>query len=283
MKTIHAPKALIYDSDCTLCAAYSRAFVKLGVLGPHERIAFAELDRQEFIARLDAQRQGNEIPLVDLGGGTTLYGIDALLCLLERRWPLLVRVCRVQPFYGFFRRLYALISYNRRIILAKNYCSSKYNCAPAFNRNYRIAFLFVAAIIAGLITYAFGEALAACGNEMSFINGARMLVICSVGWALTLLAALLFMKGEKLSYAGHLATLQLIGTFVLLPAVMIAPLIGKAGIVLCAVSVLASSLLMLRGHYRRVQLLGLSQRWTIVWLFLLQSSAVIATLFFYHR
>ena len=98
-----------------------------------------------------------------------------------------------------------------------------------------------------------------------------------------LLAALLFMKEDRLSYAGHLATLQIIGTLVLLPSVLLAPLLKEAGIFFCAISVLLSSGLMLRGHYRRVQLLGLSQRWTWLWLLLLQSSAAGLTLYFYSH
>ena len=96
MKTAFPPKAIIYDSECPLCVAYTNAFVQLGVLRKEERISFAELHSQEFLSRIDEQRQGNEIPLVDLNGGKTVYGLDALLTLIGRRWPRFSKIlCRI--------------------------------------------------------------------------------------------------------------------------------------------------------------------------------------------
>lgn len=283
MKTIVSYKAIIYDSECPLCVAYTNAFVQLGIIGSGERISFAELSQQEFISRLDPQRQGNEIPLVDLRGGKTLYGLDALLCLLGRRWPRFAKVCSTQPLYGFFLQLYALLSFNRRVILAKNYCSNRYSCAPAYHKNYRLAFLLVAALISALVTWLFGEAVSKTIPAAAALSGFRMLVVCSPGWILTLAAAVLFMKGDRLTYAGNLAALQIIGVLVLLPASLIAPFLpAVAGFVFCALSVACSSGLMLRGHIRRAGLLGLSQGWTIAWLFFMEASATTAVLFFIY-
>ena len=59
-------KTIIYDDECPFCVAYTSSFVKLGILKAEERIPFSALKEQEFIERMDAARQGNEIPLVDV-------------------------------------------------------------------------------------------------------------------------------------------------------------------------------------------------------------------------
>src|ERR1044072_3571649 len=114
-------KAIIYDGECPFCEVYTSAFVKVGILRKEERIRFSDLSNQEFILRMDAARQGNEIPLVDLNGGETLYGLDAMLFLLGKKWKWIPKIFRFRPLYFFFRQFYALISYNRRIILAKKF------------------------------------------------------------------------------------------------------------------------------------------------------------------
>lgn len=277
-------KALIYDNECPLCAAYSAAFVRLGLLRSEERIPFAALDQQEFIARLDASRQGNEIPLVDLAGGETLYGLDVLLHLVGRRWPFLSRAASVRPLYWLLKKVYALISYNRRIILARNFCSNRHNCAPSYNFRYRLAFIVFAALFSVFITFLFGQSFSKTTPAAAFLPGLRMLVVCSPGWILTLAAAVLFLQKDRLEYAGHLATLQITGVLVLVPAIIVSPFLSPlAGMLFCLVCVVCSSALMLRGHYRRIKLLGLSQAWTIAWMTFMQGSAAAAVIFFFHH
>ena len=276
-------KAIIYDGECPFCAAYTRAFVRLQMLRPEERISFSELHEQEFISRLDKSRQGNEIPLVDLNGGETLYGTDALLFLIARRAPFISRLFKMQPLYFFIKQLYATISYNRRIILAKNFCSLRHDCAPDFHRGYRIAYLVFAAAFASLISWFFGKNLAATDPSMQLFSGGRMLLLCGSGWLVTMAAAAAFVKKERLSYLGHLATLQIIGVLILIPSVIFSKYLGTAGLFLAAVSVLCSSALMLRGHIRRVRLLGLSQIWTAIWFLFLQTSAFVSLLIFLKK
>lgn len=273
-------KAIIYDSECPLCAAYTNMFVRMGLLQEEERISFSELHHQEFISRMDKAKQGNEIPLVDLNGGETLYGVDALLCLIGRRWPRFSRVFKKQPLYFIVRQLYAIISYNRRIILAKNFCTIEHGCAPDFHRGYRIAFIAFAAVFASWISWQLGKTLARTDSVLAFLTGEKMLLICGSGWLLTILSALIFLRRETLSYLGHLATLQITGVLVLIPAVLFSKYLGLAGIFLAAVSVICSSTIMLRGHIRRVHLLGISQAWTVVWFGFLQSTAIFFLIYF---
>lgn len=266
-------KAIIYDSECPLCAAYTKAFVKLKLLLPEERIAFSELNAQEFIPRMDRSRQGNEIPLVDLGGGETLYGLDALVFLLSRRWKWIGTTMRFRPLYFFFRQLYAMISYNRRVILAKKFKTIACSCAPDYHTGYRVLFIVFAMAISVLVTWRFGVSLAETAGYAGNFAGLKMLAVCGTGWVLSILTAILFMKNDRLEYTGHLAVLQLTGVLVLAPATIAAPHLGNAGLYVCLGSVLASSVLMLRGHTRRISIMGRSQAWTLLWFVYLQLTA----------
>jgi hypothetical protein len=65
---------------------------------------------------------------------------------------------------------------------------------------------------------------------------------------------------------------------VLLPALAVLPFFPVAGLVTAAVCVALSSTVMLRGHIRRINALGYSQRWTYSLALLLAASATITTL-----
>lgn len=282
MKTHQHDKTIVYDGECPFCAAYTGAFVKMGIIGEKNRMPFSEVKDQEFISRMDVTRQGNEIPLVDMNGGETIYGLDAMLFLLGKKWKWITTLFKFKPLYFFFKRFYAMISYNRRIILAKKFSKLACSCAPSFHLGYRLMFILVAAIISSLITFAFGNALAQTLPMMVEHSGMKMLAICGTGWVVTMFLSMAFMKNNAIDYIGHLAVLQLVGVFVLLPSIFIAPHIGFAGLILCLLNVLFSSAWMLRGHIRRVRVLGVSQAWTAIWFFSLQTTAIFWYLKFSH-
>jgi predicted DCC family thiol-disulfide oxidoreductase YuxK len=283
MSTAPTGKAIIYDGECPLCAAYTRLFVRLGILNPSERIAFSELRNQEFIPRMDSTRQGNEIPLVDLNGGKTIYGVDALIFLLGKKWKWIKTIGNISVFHFFLTHFYATISYNRRIILAKKFRKMECSCAPAFHMGYRFAFIFIGAIFSFLITWLFGNAIAKEGNFPNENAGWKMEAICGTGWLVTILFALLFMKKNRIDYFGHLAVLEIIGVTILLPSILLAPFLGFSGIIFCLISVLFSSACMLRGHIRRVRIMGESQYWTAIWFCSLQITALAwSYIFFTH-
>jgi hypothetical protein len=286
MKT-NATKALIYDDDCPLCISYTRAFVKLGILAPEERVPFSKL-RSDLHQQIGRRGQGNEIPLVDLNGGETLYGVDALLCLLSRRWPWIGKLFGSRALYRPTRALYALFSYNRRVIFANETCSVHGGCGPDFHTGYRLGFVVFAALFSALISWLFGNAVQ---QSTGLFSGMEMLLICGAGWAIVMLAEAVIRRvanGETLhtpgsgllTHFGHLATLQIIGVLILVPSIIIAPFTGTAGIVLLAASVACSSFVMLRGHIRRMRIIGASQWHTAGWFVSLQASAVAGCVLF---
>jgi hypothetical protein len=268
-------KAILYDDYCPMCALYTRGFVKWGVLNQHSRVAFTEAERvlepEALAAQLDALRVRHEIPLIDLAGGPTLYGIDAIVYLLQQRIPLIGRIVKFKPVYAFFRFLYALISYNRRIVVPCRPQTATFDCTPLFNRGYRLAFIGYGIVLASVLTLLFGRSVGGYWPVAGI--GGKMLLICGTGWLVQMLLALLFMKEKCIDYLGHLAVLMIIGTLVLLPGVGLSWLTDYQFPIIPLLSVAFSSTLMTWQHVRRIRLAGLSQGWTLGWFFILQSTA----------
>lgn len=130
-------KAIIYDSSCPMCRWYTDEFVKAKLLDQHNRIAFAELENKGLVDKIDLDRSRDEIPLVDLDGGETRYGIDSLVYLLAPRFPFIPRFLAIRPINWFFRHLYKFVSYNRRVMAPGRKVEQQYDCTPHFDWKYR--------------------------------------------------------------------------------------------------------------------------------------------------
>jgi predicted DCC family thiol-disulfide oxidoreductase YuxK len=266
-------KAIIYDNNCPMCALYTEGFVKWGLMESQNRIAFSQLDQQAFIEQVDWHRAKHEIPLVDLLGGQTLYGLQALTHILSQKIPWLHTILQHKPFYSLCKGLYNFISYNRRIIIPTTRTSSTgFDCTPDFHLIYRIAFILFAILSSITITYAFGQTL----NPLlaSTTGGFAMLLIAGTGWVIQLFLAAILLRGERIEYISHLAAIMLIGVLLLVPAICLNWLTSSIYLPIAFLSVLLSSSLMCRQHYIRVRSLRLSQRWTVLWFIVLQTIAL---------
>lgn len=135
-------KILLYDDYCPLCTWYSGLFVKFGLLEPANRVGFSKAELPVLTA-IDIEKGKDEIPLFDPATNHTLYGIDALLDILGQRVPLIRRVGNFRPVNWFLKKIYRLISYNRKVIVARKCGPGTYDCSPGFNYFYRFLFLLL--------------------------------------------------------------------------------------------------------------------------------------------
>lgn len=151
-------KAIVYDDTCPLCVWYTGAFVKMGMLKEYNRVSFNELtDKSDIAANMDLHRSKHEIPLVDLKGGETLYGLDSLVFILSQKMPFIFWSLQFYPIRVFFKSLYNIVSFNRRVIVgAKKLPASGYDCTPDFHTGYRIIYIFLMTLISILSAYFFG-------------------------------------------------------------------------------------------------------------------------------
>src|SRR5689334_10073439 len=135
-------KILLYDDYCPLCSWYSGLFVRFGLLPAANRLPFSNADAS-ILSAIDIERGKDHIPLFDPHTRRTLYGIDALLEILGQKMPCVKKMGHLRPVHWFLGKLYNLISYNRKVIVARQCAPGTFDCSPAFHPFYRILFLIM--------------------------------------------------------------------------------------------------------------------------------------------
>ena len=131
---------ILFDAECPMCRMYTRAFVSGGLLEKEGRAAYQDLDA-DACPMLDRQRAVNEIALVNLETGEVSYGIQSLFKVCAVAIPFLKRLFLFGPFILIMSKVYAFISYNRRVIVPPDESAGLFSFQPAFRLNYRIAYL----------------------------------------------------------------------------------------------------------------------------------------------
>jgi predicted DCC family thiol-disulfide oxidoreductase YuxK len=154
--TIMKNKILVYDDNCPLCEWYSGLFVKYGFLKADGRKAFSTLD-DSLISKIDFNKSRNEIPLLDTSTNKVLYGIDALLEILDQKIPFIKTTGNFTPLKWLLKRFYKLISFNRKLIVAKKCGAGSIDCSPDINYKYRFIFMAVCLVLNTLMLSPFQD------------------------------------------------------------------------------------------------------------------------------
>jgi len=190
-------KVIIYDDNCPMCCVYTKVFTQMGMLEEEGRVPFSLIDQKDFAHQLDLDKARHEIPLVDVSGKTTLYGLDSMLEILAQKIPNLVKIARFAPFYFLLTQLYKFISYNRKIIAAQKTEEGSFDCSPDFHFVYRLAYLVFSFGLSGLIIAQFSIPIP--------------FSILILGGLFTLVSMLSFRK-QLWNWLGHLGTSLLMGS-----------------------------------------------------------------------
>lgn len=214
MKTLKN-HTLIYDNECPMCNLYSKGFTKCGMLDEDGREAFTEITLRNKIL-IDFNRAKNEIALVDHNKNEVVYGLDSLLLIIGNSFPLLAKIARTEPLYWFFQKLYSFVSYNRKQIIPSQKDNTEQSCVPDFNLKYRMAYISFVVIFSAYILSIFSGKLN-LNLERNFV---RELAVCfgQILWQIIFLKACL--KEKIWDYLGNMMTVSLIGTLLLIPALM---------------------------------------------------------------
>jgi hypothetical protein len=147
-------KILVYDDNCPLCTWYSGLFVKCGFLNADARKPFSTLD-DELLVKIDFDKSKNEIPLLDTSTHKVVYGIDALLEILGQKVPLIKTTGNFAPLKWVLKKIYKLVSFNRKVIVAKKCRPSTIDCSPDYNYLYRFIFMAVCLVFNTMMLYPF--------------------------------------------------------------------------------------------------------------------------------
>ena len=147
-------KILVYDDNCPLCTWYSGLFVKYGFLNAEGRKPFSTLD-DKLLAKIDFDKSRNEIPLLDTSTQKVVYGIDALLEILDQKIPFIKATGNIAPIKWCLKKSYKVVSFNRKVIVAKKCGPSTIDCSPDYNYLYRFIFMAVCLAFNTIMLYPF--------------------------------------------------------------------------------------------------------------------------------
>jgi len=208
-------KILLYDDYCPLCSWYSSLFVKYRLLNPENRIPFSKADLQ-ILTTIDVEKGKDEIPLFDTKTQTTLYGIDALLEILGQKYVPIKSIGNLKPVKWFLQKLYKLISYNRKVIVAKKCGTGHFDCSPGFNRFYRILFMVIFFLFNSVMLFPLHNNLF---SQLSFyhlsfdqLQKAHLIFV-----ATNCLVAVSLKQRRAIDYLGQVNMLALITILLLIP------------------------------------------------------------------
>jgi len=254
-------KIIIYDDSCPMCKIYTGAFVNWGIIKKNNRMPFSKaLDA--CVASIDLQKARHHIPLVDANTGEVLYGIQSLCYILAMRFPALKGLLLNKYFQLFWKPLYNLISYNRRVIAGSSAPQTGFDCAPDFKLSQRLNYIGIATLATSIFSYFIASHLAAL-TELPVLG---MFIGLSLGWVLSLIT-MLEQKFEKIvEFVGHIATVSLIGS-----SLMLLSLLFTSPTTITIIGILAMSI-MLQQMNLRIKAMQLSMWMVSLWFFFLLAS-----------
>lgn len=195
-------KIIIYDDSCPMCKWYTSEFVKQGMLEAENRLGFSEVSF-EILQNVDIERSRHEIPLYDTETQQTLYGPDALYCLLGAKMPFFKPLFQNRIFRTFIWQFYQIITYNRRIIAGSAAPKTGFDCAPDFNLFYRWLYILLAFAGATLI------ANKVINYTLAYHNSTLNIALLGISFLVLAGICVGFFLQKRISYWGHLATVLL--------------------------------------------------------------------------
>ncbi|MBI1342324.1 MAG: DUF393 domain-containing protein [Terrimonas sp.] len=248
---------LLYDDHCPLCVGYTRLFVKTGLLKREERMAFSAA-REDLLARINFEKGSNEIPLINLQSGQVLYGIDALLEILDTKIPMIKTIGNLHPVKWFLTHFYKFISFNRKVIVAKKCGPGDIDCSPAFHPGYRILFLLFFFCFNTVMLYPVDQVLQSLPFYHLTIRELQVAHFVLAG-ANCLLAFCLPAK-KAIEYLGQVNMLALTCTLLFVPVILLA---GQLTAILLSLYLVFLSIFIFQEYLRRMDYIGLlsKHRW----------------------
>ena len=273
-------KLIIYDSNCKVCSSFRDVILKVTRIPEWQIKAYKDLS-PDLVVHVDAGKFRNVMALIDTSGEKTLYGAEGVAYIFSSQYKIADALLRSAIAFKLFNFLYKTQAYNRYIIATPK-SRFQCDCFPDRVVGYRLSYIAIALLISTLLTALFGISLRHFFPELSPSQAAfQMLLMAGTGWVLQIALVIAFMRECALDYIGHLASIMVVGLFILVPWMLFYSVTGISSLYLPAISVLASSAYMLYLHIERIKYLGRSQWWTVSWFVLLQVTAAFWIGFFH--
>ena len=251
---------ILFDAECPMCKLYTKAIVKAGVLDGDGRIAYQEVTEQAC-PMVDRQRAVNEIALINHRTGEVTYGIESLFKVMAVVMPGLRFLFSFEPFVWLMAKIYAFISYNRRVIVPPQTNADRFQLQPTFRLGYRIAYIVFAWFAVGLILSAYAPLLIGVIPEG---GNFREYIICGGQILFQGLIISLVNKEKIWSYLGNMMTISLTGVFLLVPVIWMSNWLTIDPLI-CTVWFMIVAGLMLLEHIRRCRILEVGWVLSVGW------------------
>lgn len=262
MKT--TDKILLYDDYCPLCTWYSGLFVKTGLLKPGNRVAFSKADLSVLTA-IDIEKGKDEIPLFDPATQQTLYGIDSLLEILGNKFHFIKKAGNTWPVKWLLKKLYKLVSYNRKVIVAKKCGPGTFDCSPGFSVFYRIVFLFIFFFFNSFMLFPLHVHIL---SQLSFyhLSSTQLQAGHLVLVASNCLIAAFLNRRTAIEYLGQVNMLALV-SILLLTVLMLFNFFFSISELLILFFLVSITAFIIKEYYRRMKYAGIITRHkTIIWI-----------------
>lgn len=257
MKTLKN-HVILFDNECPMCYAYTKAFVKTGLLAKDGREAYQEMP-QDICPLVDRQRAANEIALVNTENGEVTYGIQSLFKVIAHAMPFFKPLFMSRPFIYLMQKFYAFISYNRKVIIPA--AIKENTIQPTFKIRYRIAYLLFTWLITAYILTGYAHLLT---DFVPLGSKYREYLICG-GQLFFQSAIIVFYRKEKLwDYLGNMMTISFAGSLLLLPVLVLAKHLHIQPVFFILYFLMVAGLMFLE-HIRRSKLLKLGWLMSISW------------------
>ncbi len=253
-------KILIYDDNCPFCSWYSGQFVKFGLLPGAGRKAFSSLE-EIYLTKIDFDKSRNEIPLLDTNDGKVLYGIDALLEILGKKIPWIKSAGNLPPVKWFLKKLYKLVSYNRKVIVARKCGPGSIDCSPDNNYWYRFYFMALSFLFNTLMLFplhaTFLSTLSYYRVSSTQLQGAHLVFV-----AANCLLAFSFSKQKAFEYLGQVNILALTVILLLIPLMCVHSILPEWCI---SLYLAATAAIVFKEYIRRMEYAGVlpKNKWVV--------------------
>ena len=202
---------ILFDGECPMCRAYTQVFVRTGMLDAGGRAAY-QTD-MSACPLIDKQRAVNEIALVNLESGEVTYGVASIFKILGNAWPLLAGLFACNPFLWLMRKVYAFISYNRRVIIPASENGNSFNYQPTFKLHYRMFYLLFTWFCTGFILTAYVQRLT---PAIPLGNAYREYMICGGQIIFQGIIISTFARTRLWDYLGNMMTISFGGSLLLI-------------------------------------------------------------------
>ncbi|WCT11761.1 DUF393 domain-containing protein [Mucilaginibacter jinjuensis] len=249
---------ILFDAECPMCSLYTKAFVSTGLLEQDGRAAYQET-AVETCPLVDRQRAVNEIALVNQETGEVTYGVKSLFKVFSVAIPALKPLFEFAPFVWLMSKVYAFISYNRRVIIPA--ATEQYAYQPTFKLHYRVAYLLFTWAITAYILTAYVHLMY---GLLPVGTSYREYLICGGQIFFQGIIISLFASDKKWAYLGNMMTISFAGALLLLPGLLLATWFSLPPVFYVCYFMAMAGLMFLE-HIRRTKLLSLGWTLTVSW------------------